>query len=90
MDDLVERMFTNPQRIFQIPEQRETWVEVDPENIWEIKASEMHTRCGWTPFEGWRVRGRVQRVVLRGMEVYKDGQITSSPGNGRNIRVLEK
>ena len=34
----------------------------------------MHTRCGWTPFEGWQVRGRVQRVVLRGQEAFRDGQ----------------
>jgi len=31
-----------------------TWVEVDEDAIHEIHAAEMHSRCGWTPFEGRR------------------------------------
>ena len=55
MDDLVARMATNPRRIFGLPEQPDTWIEVDRDATWEIHATEMRSRCGWTPFEGWRV-----------------------------------
>jgi dihydroorotase-like cyclic amidohydrolase len=88
MDDLLARMVTNPRRIFQIPEQAETWIEIDPQAEWEIQAKNAYTRCGWTPFEGWKVRGRLQRVVLRGVEVLRDGQVLAAPGSGRNIRGL--
>lgn len=88
MDDLVLRMHTNPRRIFGLPEQPETWVEVDPEARWEIRAADQHTRCGWTPFEGWQVRGRVERVVLRGQTVYQPGEVLAPPGSGRNLRSL--
>ena len=46
----------------------------------------MYTRCAWTPFEGMPVRGRVTRVVLRGQEAYRDGQVLAPPGSGRDIR----
>lgn len=88
MDELVARMVTNPRRLFQVPEQAETWIEVDPQAEWEIQAAKSYTRCGWTPFEGWKVRGKVQQVVLRGVEVFRDGQVLAAPGSGKNIRNL--
>jgi carbamoyl-phosphate synthase/aspartate carbamoyltransferase/dihydroorotase len=87
LDDLLARMVTNPRRIFNLPEQPETWIEVDPDAAWEIQAEKMHTRCGWTPFEGWKVYGRVQQVVLRGREAFDDGRVLASPGYGRDIRI---
>ena len=88
MDDLLLRMVTNPRRIFNLPEQPETWIEVDPEAAWEVHAANTFTRCAWTPFEGWQVRGRVRRVVLRGQEAYRDGKVLALPGTGKNIRAL--
>ena len=64
VDDLLQRMVTNPRRIFHLPEQPETWVEVDEHAAWEIRGADLHSRCGWTPFEGWKVKGRVRKVVL--------------------------
>ncbi len=86
MNDLIQRMVHNPRRIFALPEQSETWVEVDMDANWEIRAADTFTRCAWTPFEGMRVRGKVQRVVLRGQEVVKDGQVLARPGTGKRIR----
>jgi carbamoyl-phosphate synthase / aspartate carbamoyltransferase / dihydroorotase len=87
LDDLILRMVTNPRKIFNLPEQPETWVEVDESATYEIHAAEMHSRCGWTPFEGWQVKGRVRKVVLRGREAFKDGKILVEPGFGRNVRA---
>jgi carbamoyl-phosphate synthase/aspartate carbamoyltransferase/dihydroorotase len=87
LEDVIQRMFTNPRRIFNLPEQPETWVEVDPQEKWEIRARDSYTRCAWTPFEGWQVCGRVRRVVLRGATVVQDGKVLASPGSGRNIRA---
>jgi carbamoyl-phosphate synthase/aspartate carbamoyltransferase/dihydroorotase len=89
LEDLIEKMYTNPRRIFNLPEQVQTWVEVDETAHYELRASEQFTKCGWTPFEGWRVRGRVTRVVLRGKEVFRDGEILSPPGFGYNIRTWQ-
>ena len=84
--DIIEKMYTNPKRIFNLPDQPETWVEVDEDAKYEIRSPDLHSRCGWTPFEGWQVQGRVKRVILRGQEVYQDGKILAEPGFGRNVR----
>lgn len=86
LDDLIQRMYANPHRIFNLPDQPETWVEVDEDSEYEVHAVDHLTRCGWTPFEGWKVRGRVRRVVLRGREAYRDAEITVEGGYGGNLR----
>jgi len=87
LDDVVTRLHTNPARIFHIPEQAETYVEVDLDAAYDIRAESLHSRCGWTPFEGWQVTGRVERVSLRGQIASKDGQVLAEPGTGKNIRT---
>jgi carbamoyl-phosphate synthase/aspartate carbamoyltransferase/dihydroorotase len=86
LDQVIQKSVLNPRRIFSLPEQPETWVELDEKAACEIKADELHSRCGWTPFEGWQVRGRVRRVVLRGSDAFQDGRILAAPGTGRNVR----
>jgi carbamoyl-phosphate synthase/aspartate carbamoyltransferase/dihydroorotase len=86
MPDLIAKMYTNPKKIFNLPDQHETWVEIDEKAAYEIKASEQFTRCGWTPFEGWRVKGKVRKVVLRDNTAFEDGKILAPSGYGRNVR----
>jgi dihydroorotase-like cyclic amidohydrolase len=86
LDDLIQKMYTNPKKIFHLPDQRETWIEVDENAEYEIKASEQFTRCGWTPFEGWKAKGKVRKVILRGKTAFEDGKILVEKGHGQNIR----
>jgi carbamoyl-phosphate synthase/aspartate carbamoyltransferase/dihydroorotase len=90
MQDLVRKMSSGPREIFSVPEPTESWAEIDTEASWEIQAANSYTRCGWTPFEGRKVRGRVLRVMLRGVEVYRDGKVLAQAGAGRNIRHVVK
>jgi carbamoyl-phosphate synthase/aspartate carbamoyltransferase/dihydroorotase len=87
VEGLIERSVRNPRRIFDLPDQPDTWIEVDPDEEWVARGTRMHTRAGWTPFEGWTMRGRVQRVVLRGVQVYYDGTVLAAPGFGRDVRA---
>ena len=86
MDHIITKMYTNPKKIFNLPDQPETWVEVDENSIYEIKASEQFSRCNWTPFEGWKVKGKVRKVVLRGKTAFEDGKILVPAGYGQHIR----
>lgn len=86
MEDIVLRMYTNPRKIFNLPDQPDTWVEINENEKWEIESKNLFTRCAWTPFEGLRVIGKVKRVVLRGQEVFLDGRMLVSPGSGLNLR----
>jgi len=87
IDDIIQKSVIAPCKIFNLPEQPETWIEVDEDSTYEIKTENQFTRCGWTPFEGWQVKGRVRRVVLRGQTAFEDGKILVQPGYGRNIRL---
>lgn len=85
--DVITRLNDNPRRIFKLPEQPLSYIEVDLDATYEVRAADQHTRCGWTPFEGWKVKGCVQRVVLRGQTAYEDGRVLAPPGSGKNVRV---
>jgi carbamoyl-phosphate synthase/aspartate carbamoyltransferase/dihydroorotase len=85
MEVLIDKMHYAPKRIFGLPDQPETWIEVDPDAVWTIRNETTVSRCGWTPFHGAAVRGRVERVVLRGATVYENGRFPGKPGAGRNV-----
>ena len=73
--DIIARLHTNPIRIFNLPLQYETHVEVDLDEEWTIPAVVRYSKAGWTPFAGMRVKGIVKRVVLRGRTVFVDGKV---------------
>ena len=87
IDELLDRTVNNPRKIFGLPDQSETWIEVDPDEKWIARGAEMFTRAKWTPFENWTLRGRVTRVVLRGTEVFRNGEVLASPGFGLDVRA---
>lgn len=84
-EEIIDRMHTNPKRIFGLPEQDETSIEVDLNEEWEVCGADLQSQCGWSPFEGMRLKGKVRSVVLRGQCVYADGQVLATPGFGRDI-----
>ncbi|MEJ2522851.1 MAG: hypothetical protein P8080_08235, partial [Gammaproteobacteria bacterium] len=85
LERLVALTHEAPRRIRGLPRQDETWVEVDPDAEQALGQAPLYTRCGWTPFEGRRVRGRVRRVILRGRPAFQDGQVLAPPGSGRVV-----
>ena len=86
IDELIERTVNNPRKIFGLPDQLDTWIEVDLDEEWISRGAEMFTRAKWTPFESWKLRGRVTRAVLRGTEVFRNGEVLAPPGFGRDVR----
>ncbi|MCY3993498.1 MAG: amidohydrolase family protein [Caldilineaceae bacterium] len=83
LDDLLLRCLENPRRIYGLAEQEQTWVEVEMDKVYELDDAGMHTRCGWTPFAGQTVKGRVAKVVLRGETVFDGERVLAAPGSGR-------
>ncbi|XP_072318075.1 multifunctional protein CAD isoform X2 [Eucyclogobius newberryi] len=87
LDDVIKRLYDNPRRIFNLPAQDNTYVEVDLEQEWKIPQAMQFTKSKWTPFEGMRVKGVVRRVVLRGEVAYIDGQVLVAPGYGEDVKT---
>uniref|UniRef100_A0A8D0ADI9 Multifunctional protein CAD n=1 Tax=Sander lucioperca TaxID=283035 RepID=A0A8D0ADI9_SANLU len=87
MDDIIRRLYDNPRRIFNLPVQDNTYVEVDLEQEWVIPQAMQFTKSKWTPFQGLKVKGKVRRVVLRGEVAYIDGQVLVAPGYGEDVKT---
>src|SRR3989338_5202803 len=79
IEDIIRLCHTNPAKIFNIPIQLDTYVEIDPTIPYTLDARRLYTKCKWTPFEGMQVTGKVKRVVLRGKTVYDKGQVLDKP-----------
>jgi dihydroorotase/allantoinase len=60
-----------------------TLVDVSAPSV--ISASRLTGVAGWTPYEGWSIRGRVLRTLVRGRTVAVDGRAIGSPGYGRFV-----
>eukprot|EP00064_Thunnus_orientalis_P018987 superscaffoldBa00004567_g19096 len=87
LDDIIRRLYDNPRRIFNLPVQENTYVEVDLEQEWVIPQAMQFTKSKWTPFQGLKVKGKVRRVVLRGEVAYIDGQVLVPPGYGEDVKT---
>jgi dihydroorotase-like cyclic amidohydrolase len=85
LERLVELAHEAPRRIFGLPAQTDTWVEVDLAGMVTLGDEPLHTRCGWTPFAGMPVRGCVRRVVLRGQPAFENGHVLLAAGEGRVV-----
>ncbi len=86
LERLVQLVHEAPRRIFALPVQPDTHVEVDLDARYSLSNENLHTKCGWTPFEGMSVQGRIRRVVLRGQTAFEEGEIRVVPGFGRAIK----
>ncbi len=79
---IVERMAQNPARIFNLRKKGQIakgfdadFTLVDLHEEWTVRGRDLESRCGWTPFEGFRLKGRVKKVILRGNLVVDDSKI---------------
>ena len=58
----------------------------DPEPEWTITRSQHLGIAGFTPYEGWKVRGRPWMTLLRGQTVLTpSGELERKPGYGRYL-----
>jgi len=62
------------------------FIVVDLKNERRIKAEDLHSKCGWTPFEDWPAVFP-EDVFIRGEKVIDDYEIQVNPGFGRFVGV---
>jgi dihydroorotase (multifunctional complex type) len=84
-EEIIQKCFSNPKVIFNLPDQPDTYVEVDETEEWTIKNENLNTKCKWTPFDGWKVKGKIKSVTIRGTKVFEDDKMLIKPGFGKII-----
>lgn len=85
LPQVIKLVAENPRRIWGLSAPPDTYTLVDVEAAFTIERASLRTLCGWSPFEGMRVYGRVKSVVIRGQQVYDGEHILAQPGSGQNM-----
>lgn len=64
-------------------------VFLDPKEEWIVKGDELKTKCGWSAFEGRKLKGKPQCTLVRGKIVYEKGEIyeIKNKCNGKYINL---
>jgi dihydropyrimidinase len=91
---LVRLLSTNPARIFGLwprkgdirPGSDADLVLFDPRPTRTLSAKELHSRAGFSPYEGLKLTGQVHTTVCRGQVVYRDGAVVGDRGFGRFLK----
>jgi dihydroorotase len=85
MGKLIELISINPQKILGIKLPDSTYTVVDLNKKYVISDKGLETKCGWTPYDGMKVQGKVKTVYVRGKKVFDSGKVLVSPGFGKVI-----
>ena len=75
IEHLAQLMYFQPARVFNIPTDRESEMEVDLDATFELTREMIHSKASRSPYEGMRLRGRIKKAFLHGQPVIKDGEI---------------
>ncbi|KAJ3122425.1 hypothetical protein HK098_002831 [Nowakowskiella sp. JEL0407] len=95
LDDIALRFYENPRKIFDFPEQRDTYIEIEIDRKQTVpNAGFENAQSTWSPLAGKMLRGCVHRVVIRGQTVFLDGTFFGDATVGRDVtgmvRIISK
>ena len=60
-------------------------VILDPAREWTLTTQRMHSAVDYSCYEGMKISGAVERVILRGKTVALDGEFTGTRGGGQYL-----
>ena len=63
-------------------------VVIDPGIEWTLRAEDLQSAAGWTPYEGRAMRGRIVSTLVRGRLVFDGTRVRAAPGDGQFIRPV--
>lgn len=59
---------------------------IDINNTWNVNKNDLFSKCGWSAYEGMKLKGRPVATFLRGELVYQSGKILQNP-IGKKVKV---
>lgn len=85
LERVIELVAENPRKIWGLCAPDETYALVDLEAEYMIDNDKLLTKCGWSPFAGMTVKGKVLETWIRGTKVYDGEQVLVEAGFGQNL-----
>ena len=91
LEEIVQKTSHNLATLFRIKERgyiREGyWADlalVDLDKPWTVEKGNVLSKCGWSPFEGYKFSSAIDKTFVSGNLVYSDGQIIEGT-NGQRL-----
>lgn len=82
IDDVKRLCHTGPKTVFGIDQGDDTYIEVDPDEEYVIDQIQMFSKSKWTPFNGWKMKGKLLKTTLRGTVAFEHDSVALEPGGG--------
>jgi dihydroorotase len=79
---IIQMCSVRPTEILGIVQEKNTFIEVEPIE-YQIDEAKLLTKCGWSPFTGLKVFGKVQSVFIHGKKVFEREKVLAKPGSGK-------
>ncbi|KAG0022563.1 hypothetical protein BGZ82_010993 [Podila clonocystis] len=83
MNDIIAKLYTNPRKIFSLPEQKDSYVEIESD-----RGCILTHATG--PFVNRALAGTVHRVVLKGKTAYLDGAWYTNGTEGHDVSSVSQ
>lgn len=87
---LVDLISTTPAKVFGLdrkgtlaPGSHADIALLDLDREWTITNESVLSKSAWTPYDGRTVKGAVARTLVRGVDVWVDGEVVGQPGHGK-------
>jgi dihydroorotase len=85
LEEVVQWMCENPAKTYAM--KRKGFIQpgfdadltlVDPNAQHVVRNNEQLTKCGWSPWDGQKLKGKAITTIVRGQIVYEDGQVNDN------------
>ena len=91
--DIVRAFSERPSQIFHLKHRgniaKGNWADftvVDLSKEWKIDSSKFYSKAKYSPFDGYKVKGKPTKTFVKGLLVFEEGNIVAKPGMGQVIR----
>jgi carbamoyl-phosphate synthase/aspartate carbamoyltransferase/dihydroorotase len=86
IDELIRLCHTGPAKILSLATDPTTLIEIDLDEKYILEQASLFSKTKWTPFNGWKMKGRLKKTSIRGKTVFENGTIIAKAGSG-SIRM---
>lgn len=65
-------------------------IAVDLDKEWTVGVDDtIESKCGWTPYENWKLKGKNVLTIVNGKVVYQNNKFSDNLENGKEVEFYE-
>lgn len=96
--EIIQKLMSeNPARIMKISKRGKLEegyyadvIAVDLDKEWTVGVDDtIESKCGWTPYENWKLKGKNILTIVNGKVVYQNNKFNDNLENGKEVEFYE-